>query len=151
MQSTSRLQLKSRHVVLANGRLTYFKVVGESLDSYSLRGEVPINALSSVFLEWPTGQSNNLPFLRRSESGGYANKPCQFGICGMKDNGIPYAFRLLAETSEQRDEWLNAIKVRMIFNDYIDLHVITVIIPFKSLRSTIRNREYYALEFWTSR
>jgi hypothetical protein len=64
-QTKWSLEWKRRHVVLANGKLSYFKIQGHHSDSYVLRGEVPINGMTSLIRD---RHSHSHPLLKRASS-----------------------------------------------------------------------------------
>jgi hypothetical protein len=103
------MQWKRRHVVLANGKLSYFKIQGSDTEAYVLRGEVPINGMTSVIRD---RHSHSHPLLKRAGSGEVSHSSCHFAISGMKASGAPYVFEMAAQDTKERDEWFDAIQVK---------------------------------------
>jgi hypothetical protein len=105
---------KKRYVVLTNGSIRYYKIDKQNEESFVLRGEVPIDAHTSLVRNGH-GESEGLPKFMRRDSGPRSellmSKSCQFALCGLKPTGAPYFFKLVAESSEDREAWCDAIQV----------------------------------------
>lgn len=112
MESKSTMSWKRRHVVLAKGTLSYYKIDKLHPESNTLRGEVPINALTSL-VRHRHGLSEERPTFVRQESGELASESCHFALCGIKASGAAYTFELVGDTTQDRDSWCDAIQTEI--------------------------------------
>ena len=119
------LDWKRRRVVLSQGQLSYFKAKSD-LQAVPL-GQVPINAMTSLIIRdrAPSSPSHTHthshlhlhPLLKRLESNDHnasANKSKHFVVSGIKSSGQPYVLQFMAQTAEDREEWLAAIQVLLL-------------------------------------